>query len=255
MITSSVCSPSASGAVLTASLENDNRQVASTKIFENSGAAFSDPHSEVIGPSQTVETSTAIDPVVHGQDRSLNQQKIPSTVRLEKYQPFNTRYMIGEEIGNGGMGLVYRGWDLQLQRDVAIKIIREDHQGNEQHLLRFLREARIASQLRHPGILGIHDFDVEPSGSAYIIMDLITGKTMEQAIAETIADESKRQSMLTTFFQICQAMASAHANGVVLPITERNSLPRMARSRMLRSTPAHIKKTANGSTRGVLQST
>ena len=131
------------------------------------------------------------------------------------FRPFNNRYWIGEEIGNGGMGLVYLGWDLQLQRHVAIKIIREDQRGNEQHLLRFLREARIASQLRHPGILGIHDFDVEPSGSAYIIMDLITGKTMGQAIAETIADESKRQSMLTTFFQICQAMAFAHANGVV----------------------------------------
>jgi serine/threonine-protein kinase len=113
------------------------------------------------------------------------------------------------------MGLVYLGWDLQLQRHVAIKIIREQHRKKKQNLLRFLREARIASQLRHPSILGIHDFDVDSTGSAYIIMDLITGKTMELAINEAIDDEAKRQSLLTTFFQICQAMAFAHANGVV----------------------------------------
>jgi serine/threonine-protein kinase len=63
--------------------------------------------------------------------------------------------------------------------------------------------------------LGIHDFKVDPSGSAYIIMDLITGKTMEQFITDTIGDDSKRHSMLTTFLQICQAMVFAHANGVV----------------------------------------
>ncbi|MFN7736024.1 MAG: PAS domain S-box protein [Pirellula sp.] len=152
---------------------------------------------------------------LHADDSRIGQPNSPTSELPATFRPFNNRYWIGEEIGNGGMGLVYLGWDLQLQRHVAIKIIREDHRGNEQHLLRFLREARIASQLRHPSILGIHDFDVEPSGSAYIIMDRITGKTMEQAIAEMKTDESKRQSMLATFLQICQAMAFAHANGVV----------------------------------------
>ncbi len=155
-----------------------------------------------------------IDPVA-SVERAFDLQKTASLEGPEGFHPFNARYWIGEEIGKGGMGLVYRGWDLQLQRHVAIKIIRQDHQSNQRHLLRFLREARIASQLRHPSILGIHDFDVEPSGSAYIIMDLITGKTLEQVIADTIVDESKRHLMLTTFLQICQAMVFAHANGVV----------------------------------------
>jgi hypothetical protein len=68
------------------------------------------------------------------------------------FRPFNNRYWIGEEIGNGGMGQVYRGWDLNLQRYLAIKIIRKDYEGNAQHLFRFLREARIASKLGHPSV-------------------------------------------------------------------------------------------------------
>ncbi|XZE52902.1 PAS domain S-box protein [Planctomycetaceae bacterium SH139] len=212
---SSGCDPSASGFELASSLDDGNSQGASTEIFSNSAAGLADHLRENTGPSPTVEKSSAIDQLLHGHDKTLDQQKIPSAVRLEKYHPFNARYMIGEEIGNGGMGLVYRGWDLQLQRNVAIKIVRREHHGNEKHLIRFLREARIASQLSHPGILGIHDFGTEPAGSAYMITDLITGKTMEQAIADTIVDGSKRESMLTTFFQICQAIAFAHANRVV----------------------------------------
>ena len=166
-------------------------------------------------PTQIQENcDEGIDPVA-SVERAIDLRKTASFAGPEGFRPFNARYWIGEEIGKGGMGLVYRGWDLQLQRHVAIKIIRQDHQSNERHLIRFLREARIASQLRHPSILGIHDFDVDPSGSAYIIMDLITGKTMEQVIAETIVEESKPHSMLTTFLQICQAMVFAHANGVV----------------------------------------
>lgn len=151
----------------------------------------------------------------HSNDKLSSHRQTPLPNGPGTFRPFNSRFLIGEEIGKGGMGLVYLGWDLQLQRQVAIKIIREHHRKKKQNLLRFLREARIASQLRHPSILGIHDFDVDSTGSAYIIMDLITGKTMELAINEAIDDEAKRQSLLTTFFQICQAMAFAHANGVV----------------------------------------
>lgn len=162
-----------------------------------------------------IDVSTTDQRFWHGNDELIGQPQIPFLVGPANFRPFNNRFWIGDEIGNGGMGLVYLGWDVQLQRYVAIKIIREDLRQKKQNLLRFLREARIASQLRHPSILGIHDFDVDASGSAYIIMDLITGNTLEQSIKEAIDDEAKRQSMLTTFFQICQAMAFAHANGVV----------------------------------------
>jgi len=197
------------------SLLEGNVSGSPTRILKNYPADAAIPASEASATAHRSEKPKTERRWQSDDGDRVGQRNYSAPEGPASFRPFNNRYWIGEEIGNGGMGLVYLGWDLQLQRHVAIKIIREDQRGNEQHLLRFLREARIASQLRHPGILGIHDFDVEPSGSAYIIMDLITGKTMGQAIAETIADESKRQSMLTTFFQICQAMAFAHANGVV----------------------------------------
>jgi serine/threonine-protein kinase len=184
------------------------------------GACPSVPFTSLPDTSVPVSARGLIEPLAplqstHLDYNSIGHQEKPAADPFAPFRPFNSRYWIGEEIGKGGMGLVYRGWDVQLQRQVAIKIIQGNHKDSTQHLSRFLREARIASQLRHPGILGIHDFDVDPSGSAYIIMDLVIGKTMEQSISEAIDDAPRRQAMLTTFFQICQAVAFAHANGVV----------------------------------------
>lgn len=197
------------------SILNENVSNPPTLIFQNSTAKDHVTPLEADSPLKTFEDSKADLRLWHSNDKLFSQPQTPFLNGVTTFRPFNNRFLIGDEIGKGGMGLVYLGWDLQLQRHVAIKIIREDHRKKKQNLLRFLREARIASQLRHPSILGIHDFDIDPNGSAYIIMDLITGKTMEQAINEAIDDEAKRASMLTTFFQICQAIAFAHAQGVV----------------------------------------
>jgi serine/threonine-protein kinase len=194
---------------------DENASGPPTQIFKNSPAKDQVTPSEATSPLKTFEDSEADLRLWNSNDKLSSQ---PQNLFLNEpvtFRPFNHRFLIGDEIGKGGMGLVYLGWDLQLHRHVAIKIIREDHSKKKQNLLRFLREARIASQLRHPGILGIHDFDIDPTFSAYIIMDLITGKTMEQTIDEATGDEVKRASLLTMFFQICQAIAFAHAQGVV----------------------------------------
>jgi PAS domain S-box-containing protein len=195
--------------------DNRNLLEASTELFEIGGAGFTASHCTVVSPDPAGELSSSDSRSPDGHARTLDQQVPSFSERLEKFHCFNDRYVIGDEIGSGGMGVVYRGWDLQLQRYVAIKLIRKQLNGNEVYLNRFLREARIASQLSHPSVLGIHDFGSGPMGSAYIIMDLIIGTTMERAIEDTRVNESKRESMLTTFFQICQAMAFAHASGVV----------------------------------------
>lgn len=169
---------------------------------------------EITGQLKSVELSSHLQQLLEGQV-PFQEEKDKAKLRDSCQSPFRARYLIANEIGHGGMGIVYRGWDLQLQRHVAIKIIRKDQRGKRHSLLRFLREARIASRLRHPGILPIHDFDVEPSGSAYIIMDLISGNTMDQGMRASSGVPSNLPSMLTTFLQICHAIAFAHANGVV----------------------------------------
>lgn len=194
----------------------DNGKASSdaTQLFQNCDAVCDAFLQDAIPRDGVLGESLPIRPSLDGDGILLHSTNSSSSFGPQAFQPFNDRYRIGEEIGTGGMGLVHLGWDTQLQRHVAIKIIRGDQRG-EQLLHRFLREARIASRLSHPGILGIHDFGYEPSVSAYIIMDLITGRTLEDAITEAVHCEAKRQSLLTAFFQICQAMAYAHANGVV----------------------------------------
>lgn len=192
-----------------------SQSVGSAQLSETRGAGWETPSSNAASLDRSSDEAVADGRTPHHAGDRPCRQPVSSREGQERFRPFNDRYRIAEEIGSGGMGSVFLGWDRQLQREVAIKVIREDLRGKKRQLHRFLREARIASQLSHPGVLGIHDFGVDPSGSAYIIMDLITGQTMEHAIEETLDLESKRESMLATFYQICQAMAFAHAKGVI----------------------------------------
>jgi len=125
------------------------------------------------------------------------------------------RYVVGKSIGCGGMGSVYSGWDLRLQRPVAIKIIHERERGRRSGLLRFLREARIASRLQHPGIITIHDFDVTEEGSAFIVMGLVHGETLKKCLANRSNPRSDLAHLMSIFLQVCQTVAFSHSRGTV----------------------------------------
>lgn len=125
------------------------------------------------------------------------------------------RYLIGRELGRGGMGIVSEGWDPHLQRSVAIKIMDRGLQARPSALQRFFREARIASRLGHPGIVTIHEFDVTPEGEAFIVMQLLTGRTLKRVLAEIPDRAADLPALLAVFLQVCQAVASAHGAGVI----------------------------------------
>ena len=124
------------------------------------------------------------------------------------------RYRVIRELGRGGMGVVYEAWDLQLERIVAIKSlkVRRDH---PTELQRFLREAKIASRLNHPGIMAVHEFGFSDDDRAFMVMRLLRGQTLRQILDDrsTSADDLPR--LLTAFLQAAQAVASAHAVGVI----------------------------------------
>jgi len=124
------------------------------------------------------------------------------------------RYRVIREIGRGGMGVVYEAWDLQLERIVAIKSLKVSHDQPTQ-LQRFLREAKIASRLNHPGIMAVHEFGVSDDNRAFMVMRLLRGQTLRQIldVRATPADDLPR--LLAAFLQACQAVASAHAMGVI----------------------------------------
>jgi len=90
-------------------------------------------------------------------------------------------YRITAKLGEGGMGVVYRAHDESLDRDVAIKVLREDVAQDADRLARFKREAKAAAKLDHPNILAIHDFGSD-EGVAYAVMELLEGESLREVI-------------------------------------------------------------------------
>ena len=126
---------------------------------------------------------------------------------------------LGEKIGHirvteflakGGMGDVYAGYDEKLGRRVALKAIRSEHRLNADAKARFLREARILSQLEHPRICRIHDL-VEEDDADVLVLELIQGKSLREAIREGL-DPAQRSRIAR---QIVDVLAVAHARAVV----------------------------------------
>jgi serine/threonine protein kinase len=112
-----------------------------------------------------------------------------------------TRYELIRELGRGGMGVVYEVRDQELERNVAMKVVDAD----------WCSEARIIAGLEHPGIVPVHDAGTLPDGRLYYTMKLVRGARLDRWAA---ADRS-RTDVLRVFTRVCEAVAFAHANGVV----------------------------------------
>src|SRR5579864_4645107 len=90
-------------------------------------------------------------------------------------------YEILDKLGEGGMGVVYKARDTQLDRLVAIKILQTERVANEERKLRFVQEAKAASALNHPNIVTIYDIGNE-DGADYIVMEYVAGRTLDRVI-------------------------------------------------------------------------
>lgn len=130
-------------------------------------------------------------------------------------EPLFARYIIKEEIGRGGVGVVYKAWDIELHREIAVKLIFPAQFAKPLCLRRFLEEARIASRLHHPGIVSVHDMGVSPDGRPFFVMSLVRGKTFDQMVGRRDGSSTDLAQLLVVFLQICQAVAYAHSEGVI----------------------------------------
>jgi serine/threonine-protein kinase len=124
------------------------------------------------------------------------------------------RYELGEAIGRGGMGEVLCARDPQLGRELAIKVLREDH-GHPELLRRFVEEAQVCSQLQHPGIVPVHDLGTLPDGRPFFAMKLVRGRTLTELLRARVAPSDDLPRLLAVFEQVCQAVAYAHSKGVI----------------------------------------
>lgn len=121
-----------------------------------------------------------------------------------------TRYEILDRIGEGGMGVVYLARDRELGREVALKVLRTPEPTAEERD-RILREARILASLEHPGIAPVHDVGVLPDGRVFYVMKRVRGERLD-GFAHS---PRSRAELLRLFRQVCDAVAFAHAAGVI----------------------------------------
>ena len=122
------------------------------------------------------------------------------------------RYELIEEVGRGGMGVVYKARDTLLDRIVAYKALPSQVQKNQRVLEMFLREAKSAAKLSHPNIVTIHDTD-QSRGEYYIIMEYIEGDSLKALLEKQGKFELKPALLLTV--QILRALSYAHGRGIV----------------------------------------
>ena len=114
-------------------------------------------------------------------------------------------YKVEEQLGAGGMGVVYRAADSKLGRQVAIKVLPEALAKNPEQLARFEREARMLASLNHPNIAAIHGLE-QSGGTHYLVLELVPGEMLKGPLA---VEESLR-----VCGQIAEALEAAHDKGI-----------------------------------------
>ena len=122
-----------------------------------------------------------------------------------------SHYRLLNPLGEGGMGVVYRAEDLQLGREVAIKLLRTEAVTSTEWLARFEREAKLASSLQHPHICTIHELG-EHGGQPFIAMELLEGRTVKQLIEEGPIPAAR---VLNFARQVAEALDVAHRRGII----------------------------------------
>jgi len=172
------------------------------------------------GPS--VLTALVSGPPPHVQLRDLPDESEPLIKPRSAEMPARNwaslgRYQLQGEIARGGMGAILRGRDVDLGRELALKVLLESHQGNPEVVSRFIEEAQIGGQLQHPGIAPVYELGTfpEPDRRPYFAMKLVKGQTLAALLQERTNPAHDLPRFLAIFEQICQTMAYAHARGVI----------------------------------------
>jgi hypothetical protein len=120
------------------------------------------------------------------------------------------RYRLEEQVGQGGMAVVWRGWDTQLRRTVAVKVLHAHLHAREDIRRRFDREAHAVARLHHAHIIDVYDFSADPS---YLVTEFIRGQTLRQFADAHPFDPPELAA--AALLPIAEALAHAHAAGVV----------------------------------------
>lgn len=135
----------------------------------------------------------------------LNAEELTGTV-------LSDRYVILQKIGTGGMAMVYKAHDKVLDRDIAIKVLRDNFEGNKEIVSNFIKEARSSASLVHPNVVSVYDV-CEYDGINYMVMELVDGITLKKYIKEHV--RLPWQEACDYAIQIGQGIQAAHERGII----------------------------------------
>ena len=138
----------------------------------------------------------------------------PGSDAMPSKEETGDRYQLSGEIARGGMGAVLRGRDVDLGRDLAVKVLLEKYVDRPEVARRFIEEAQIGGQLQHPGVVPVYDigrFGDRP----FFTMKLVKGQTLSALLGERTEAAADRPRLLGIALQVAQAVAYAHAKGVI----------------------------------------
>jgi serine/threonine-protein kinase len=124
-------------------------------------------------------------------------------------------YEVLGELGRGGMGVVYRVFDPDLRRRLAVKVLGEPFRGKAEAESRLRVEAQLMGQLQHPGITPVHQVGRLADGRPFFAMKLVQGRTLAALLQERRDPRQEQARWLAIFAQVCQAVAYAHSKGVI----------------------------------------
>ncbi|MCB9766313.1 MAG: SUMF1/EgtB/PvdO family nonheme iron enzyme [Alphaproteobacteria bacterium] len=133
------------------------------------------------------------------------------------------RFEVRGLLGQGGMGVVYRAWDPDLEREVAVKILRADRVQEPETLRRFLSEAHLTASLTHPGVVPVHERGLTEDGRVFFVMKRVGGEPLSRILGRLRTGRTEGgepgawplRRRLEVFLQTCQTVAYAHERGVI----------------------------------------
>ncbi len=124
-------------------------------------------------------------------------------------------YQVLGEIARGGMGVILKGHDTDLGRDVAVKVLDGELAKNPAVVQRFIEEAQIGGQLQHPGIVPVYELGLMADDSPYFTMKLVKGRTLSAHFQQRKSITDNRGRLIAIFESVCQTVAYAHSKGVL----------------------------------------
>jgi serine/threonine protein kinase len=163
-------------------------------------------HTDAPRAESVVTVNYRIAPTGTGDSRFPEADQIPHRVG---------RFYVLDKVARGGMGVVLHAYDADLDRELAIKLLAPGIPPESETGWRFAQEARVVSQLHHPGIIPVFEAGTLPDGRAYFAMPFVPGDTLADHLDRRPEPQRDLDRWLAVFDRVCRTMAHAHARGVV----------------------------------------